>query len=178
MNRPTTCSRTCNRLALCQPTPSNRPLKKRTPPAPPLKYQLGTTVPRNWIPFIPVNISAGSPQIRLQKAAMPEFITRYGDTVVPSRTSLLNPTREDGRLFINEEEVPRAGAIVKRQFNRTRWYNGRVFTWIAKRKEAGRGEGSSGFVLIRFREVGFKCEVSGSAARFQFSCSLITNVIS
>ena len=31
-----------------KPTP-----KDEAPPAPPLKYQLGTTVPRNWIPFIP-----------------------------------------------------------------------------------------------------------------------------
>lgn len=117
------------------------------PPAPLLRYQLGTTVPRNWIPFIPVNITPGSAQIRLQKAAMPEFISRYGDTVVPSRTSLLVPTQADGRLFVHEEEVPRAGAMVTRQFNRTRWYNGRVFTWIAKRKEAGRGEGSSGLAF-------------------------------
>ncbi|MEZ0539922.1 hypothetical protein [Fibrella arboris] len=115
-----------------------------TPPAPLLTYQLGTTVPRNWIPFIPVNINPGSPQIRLQKAAMPEFIAHYGDTLVQSRTSLLEPASADKPLRVNEEEVPRAGAIVKRQFNRTRWYNGRVFTWVAKRKEAGRGEGSSG----------------------------------
>ncbi|MBO0935319.1 hypothetical protein J2I47_02035 [Fibrella sp. HMF5335] len=121
------------------------------PPAPLLTYELGTTVPRNWIPFIPVNISSGSPQIRLQKAAMPEFVaTRYGDTV-PSRTSLLVPRISDKPLFINEEEVPRAGTVVTRQFNRTRWYHGKTFTWIAKRKEAGRGEGSSG---LQFDQVG------------------------
>lgn len=122
------------------------------PPAPLLKYELGTTVPRNWVPFIPVNINPGSPQIRLQKAAMPEFITRYGiNALVPSHTSLLVPTRADKRLFINEEEVPRAGTVVTRQFNRTRWYHGKTFTWMAKRKEAGRGEGSSG---LQFDQVG------------------------
>ena len=116
------------------------------PPAPLLKYELGTTVPRNWVPFIPVNIASGSPQIRLQKAAMPEFVpTRYGpNALVPSRTSLLVPADSTKPLFINEEEVPRAGTVVTRQFNRTRWYHGKAFTWLAKRKESGRGEGSSG----------------------------------
>ena len=117
-------------------------------PAAMLHYQLGTTVPRNWIPFIPVNITPGSAQIRLQKAAMPEFVDRYGDTIVASRTTLLRAT---GKFFLNEEEVPRSGAIVKRMFNRTRWYNGKVFTWVAKRKEAGRGEGESGLSFDQVR---------------------------
>ena len=31
--------------------------------------------------------------------------------------------------FVFEEEVPRAGAVVKQHYRRTRWWDGRVFTW-------------------------------------------------
>lgn len=43
-----------------------------------------------------------------------------------------------------ENEVSRAGAEVRVSFQRTRWYNGKVFTWLGIRKTTGRGEGSSG----------------------------------
>ena len=36
--------------------------------------------------------------------------------------------------FLHQEEVPRAGAIVTRGFQRTRWFDGKVFTWIGRRK--------------------------------------------
>ena len=56
--------------------------------------------------------------------------------------------------FVHEEEVPRAGVIVTRKFQRARGPNGEVFTWIGRRKETGRGEGASGLGVR-----------SGSAAR-------------
>ena len=117
------------------------------PPAPTLRYVLGTQVPRNWIPFLPVKIPNSVSQIRLQKAAMPEFLalkdsTGY-DARVKSRTSFLT----SDPYFVNEEEVPRAGAVVKKSFQRTRWYNGKVYTWVGKQKEVGRGEGTSGLAF-------------------------------
>ena len=48
---------------------------------------------------------------------------------------------------MHEEEVPRAGVIVTRKFQRARGPNGEVFTWIGRRKETGRGEGASGLVF-------------------------------
>lgn len=117
------------------------------PPAPTLKYVLGTQVPRNWIPFLPVKIPNSASQIRLQKAAMPEFLELKNpagyDEIVKSRTTFL----ASEPYFVNEEEVPRAGAIVKKSFQRTRWYNGKVYTWVGKSKEVGRGEGLSGLAF-------------------------------
>jgi len=40
--------------------------------------------------------------------------------------------------------VPRAGAMVTASFQRTRWFDWQVFTWFGRRKQTGRGEGSSG----------------------------------
>jgi len=51
--------------------------------------------------------------------------------------------------FLHEEEVPRAGAIVSQSYQRTRWTNGRVIVWLGARKQAGRGEGSSGLAFDR-----------------------------
>ena len=45
--------------------------------------------------------------------------------------------------FIFEEEVPRAGTRMTQLFERTRWTDGRVHTWLRVRRQTGRGEGSS-----------------------------------
>ena len=49
--------------------------------------------------------------------------------------------------FIHEEEVPRAGIRISQSYQRTRWYNGKVFTWLGIKKQTGRGEGSSGLAF-------------------------------
>jgi hypothetical protein len=49
--------------------------------------------------------------------------------------------------FLHEEEVPRAGVIVTRSFQRARWFDGKVYTWIGRRKQTGRGEGASGLAF-------------------------------
>ena len=46
------------------------------------------------------------------------------------------------REIIEEEEVPRAGRIVQRAFQRARWHDGKTYLWIGRRSETGRGEGS------------------------------------
>jgi hypothetical protein len=45
--------------------------------------------------------------------------------------------------FLEEEEIPRAGVIVSRRFQRTRWLNGKTLLWMGRKKRAGRGEGSA-----------------------------------
>jgi hypothetical protein len=54
------------------------------------------------------------------------------------------------RRTVPEEEVPRAGAVVTRSFQRTRWHGGATCLWLGRRKENGRGEGSSG---LRFDQI-------------------------
>ena len=55
--------------------------------------------------------------------------------------------------YVHEEEVPRAGATVTRKFQRTRWYNGRIYTWIGRQKRTGRGEGNSGLKFDQIESV-------------------------
>jgi len=118
-------------------------------PTAPIAYQVMTTVPENWIPFIPVHIDGSNREIQLQRAAMPRILE--GDPNPPlkvrPRTVLLRQGLDASpplSYFVHEEEVPRAGVQLTQQFERSRWSDGRVHVWLRVRKQTGRGEGSSG----------------------------------
>jgi len=60
------------------------------------------------------------------------------------REGIEDNDQQSAPYFINEEEVPRAGVKLTANFQRTRWYNGKIVNWYGYRKQVGRGEGSSG----------------------------------
>ncbi|HEX8145041.1 MAG TPA: hypothetical protein VF553_20915 [Pyrinomonadaceae bacterium] len=116
-----------------------------------VRYVLGTEVPENWIPFIPRHKPGSNRQIRLQRASMPRLTDATRGSRIEPRGKILR-TGLDGRAvregyLLHEEEVPRAGVILTRSFQRARWFDGKVYTWIGRRKETGRGEGASGLVF-------------------------------
>ncbi len=119
-----------------------------------VRYELMRGVPENWIPFIPVHVDGNNREIQLQRASMPRII--IGDPNPPEkvkpRTGLMRLGLDETPpqpYFVHEEEVPRAGVRVTQGFQRTRWHDGRVFTWVGVRKQTGRGEGHSGLVFDR-----------------------------
>lgn len=119
------------------------------PPAANLRYKVMSRVPENWIPFIATHDENSDRQTRLQRGSMPRIIE--GDPQVTMdrikpRSNLLREGLNQApkqSYFINEEEVLRAGINVTQSFQRTRWYNGQVYTWLGVRKRTGRGEASS-----------------------------------
>jgi hypothetical protein len=113
-------------------------------PAPQTRYVLGTSVPDYWRPFIPVHVPGSVRSIRLQRARL------EGNFREPKAEVL----RKKGDYFIEEEEIPRAGRIVQRVYQRARWHDGKTFLWIGRRSETGRGEGSSGLVFDHIIERG------------------------
>jgi hypothetical protein len=116
-----------------------------------VQYRLGTTVSENWIPLIPVHIPGSNREIRLQRAAMPRLSVRPPVPIEP-RGAILRPGLDETPKkphFVHEEEVLRAGAIVTRSFQRARWWDGRIYTWLGRRKQTGRGQGSSGLEFDR-----------------------------
>lgn len=127
------------------------------PPAPvpanaPIRYRVMNTVPENWIPFIPVHVDGTNRKIQIQRAAMPRILE--GDPNPPvkiqPRTILLREGLDRAPAqpyFVFEEEVPRAGTRLVQAFERTRWTDGRVYTWLRVRRQTGRGEGSSGLAF-------------------------------
>lgn len=115
-------------------------LRKTTPPpfvpAPgnaSIRYVLGTTVPDNWTPFIPVHLSGSVTEIQFQRATMPGAKGAQGEIL----TEVAAP------YYIQEEEIPRSGVLLTRNFTRTRWVNGKTYLWIGRTKNTGSGEGWS-----------------------------------
>ncbi|GAB3218048.1 hypothetical protein J0A67_01855 [Algoriphagus aestuariicola] len=124
------------------------PLEAPDNPESKIRYLAGTTVPENWIPFIPVHKSGSEKEIRLQRAKIPN---------APAPQSLLLKEHQPVH-FIEEEEVPRAGVIVKRTFKRTRWIDGKTILWVGRTKTTGRGEGWSGLMFDRLLPIEKKSE--------------------
>jgi hypothetical protein len=117
-----------------------------------LVYRLATEVPQQWIPFVAVPAEPGdegtNPVIQLERRALLRTEADGQHRRVHPRGVLLRtdpgqtPDTEPP-LRIEEEEVPREGAIVERSFQYARWFDGRSLLWLGRRKHAGRGEGSS-----------------------------------
>jgi hypothetical protein len=112
-----------------------------------IRYLLGTTVPENWIPFLPAQPAAGSGEIAFQRAGMPRIGMPPRDTVRAKGVLLNEPQLP---WFVNEEEIPYSGTIVTRRYQRVRWYDGRTYLWIGRQRETGRGVNGSN---LRFDQI-------------------------
>jgi hypothetical protein len=119
-----------------------------------VRYQTMSSVPENWIPFIPVHVPGNNRQIQLQRAAMPRVLT--GDPNPAEKVQPLTSLLRQGldlpaaqTYFLHEEEVPRAGARVTQYYSRSRWTQGQVYTWLRVQKQTGRGEASSRLAFDR-----------------------------
>jgi hypothetical protein len=130
-----------------RPLPGNQRAAEIPDPEPPagaggLRYRLQTTVPVNWIPFLPVQIDDTRRAVALERAAMQRDIDGVLTAVAPAGRVL----RPDGLdvYRIPEEEVPRGGTRVLRAVRRTRWLDGSTQLWTARRRRAGQGGAASG----------------------------------
>jgi hypothetical protein len=122
-----------------------------------LRYSLMGTVPENWIPFVSVTLANEIKSTAFLQGAMPRVppldpaveggVPVLQHNVVLPRGSLLmrDPVASPNVIF--EEEVLREGATIRRTNQRTRSVDGRTWTWSARKKTAGRGEGSSGLAF-------------------------------
>jgi hypothetical protein len=107
------------------------------PPVPPpsgdlvLRYQLGSSVPDYWIPFLPVQIDTAG-HLQLRRARLP------GPATEPQGRFLTETTS----LFL--EEVPQEGVRLIRLYCSARGPDGSTYLWIGRQRTAGSGEGRSG----------------------------------
>jgi hypothetical protein len=105
--------------------------------AAPLYYRLQSFVPWHWFPLLPVKLDVFSGEIALERGQM----VRPDGVTSPAPIGRL---LEGAPYRVREESVPRTGVKVTREAVRSRWLLGDTHLWIARRKTAGRGEGSSG----------------------------------
>jgi hypothetical protein len=120
-----------------------------------IAYLAMTSVPENWIPFVPVHVPGSVREIQLQRGRMLRIIQSdpLPPEKVPPRTTLMRQGLDDTPkqpYVIHQEQVPRAGAIVTESFRRTRWTKGEAFVWLGVQKQVGRGEQLSG---LRFDSI-------------------------
>lgn len=122
------------------------------PPPPTIagvRYTLGTTVPENWVPFLPVHLPGSIQDIRFQRGAMPPHGAVPVDPL--RRGVLLNEL--PAPFYVAEEEVPGSGIIVSRRVQRARWYDGRTYLWVGRARETGRGGAASGLSFDRIDDL-------------------------
>ena len=86
---------------------------------------------------MPVKRPGSARAMRLQRARLPNQTTQPFGAVLAGAAP----------FFVNEEEVPRAGKMVTRSFQRTRLRDGKVVTWLGRRVTVGKGEGASGLAF-------------------------------
>lgn len=111
------------------------------------RYQLASSVPEHWIPFIPVGIPGKAGSILFQRARMP-YGSKYKGVILRKNTTPLKvDNKEFPGYFIHEEEVSRMGASVTRSYQRTRGSKGEIYVWIGRKNGVGRGEGGSGLTF-------------------------------
>jgi hypothetical protein len=115
---------------------------------PPIRYQLATTVPENWIPYVPVHTDSMKRSTQLQRAMIVRNVEKQEPEGVEARSRLLKSAGSSHR--INEEAVTRAALKVLLTVQRTRWIDGSTHLWISRKTGPGQGEGSSG---LRFDHI-------------------------
>lgn len=138
-----------------------------------LKYQLGNTVPENWIPFLPTHLPGQNRAIQLQRASMPRWFNKEFTQIRPVtailREGMHNDESTSEELFVNsqaenqetpffvfEEEVTRSGLQIQSTWQRARWYNGKIVCWYGRRKKTSRGEGASGLTFDSIIDVDYE----------------------
>lgn len=112
-------------------------------------YQLASTVPENWLPFMPV-LDATTGVLALEQGVFERQLPGLATTTVQPRTALLqlHPT-EPYRL--HEHEVPPTGVRVDGSCYRARWYDGRTVLWFGRQRGPAQLMGGSGLVFDQLK---------------------------
>ena len=93
-------------------------------------------------------ISTFSP--RLRRSGLERYVSgqHAGDIVAITRT--LGATDLATPMFVDDREVPRAGAQVSLRDQRARFRGGRTVVWLGYDRRVGRGEGTA---AVRFDQL-------------------------
>ena len=104
-----------------------------------LNYKITTQVPDYWFPLLHDQEEHGKPT-NTNKLTLGSLLRGPNQ---PSPKLLGEISKELKASGIFDEEVPREGIHVYRQFQFSRWHDGSSYLWISRRKHSGKGEGSS-----------------------------------
>lgn len=132
------------------------------------KYTIQSKVPLNWIPFLPQRLKDKENTNRetiLRRGKMPCFVydpqRPSSDHLLPVRpvSSLIRTefvtangssgtqTLKEKPFYINEEEVLQTGIKVVKNYQRARWFDGKVFYWMGISRQLSKMDANSGLVF-------------------------------
>ncbi|WP_035562929.1 hypothetical protein [Hymenobacter sp. IS2118] len=121
------------------------------PPA--YTYQLASSVPENWLPFVPMFDNATGLTV-LEQGVLPRQGVSLDqadpEAVVQPRTALLqlNP---NAPYRLHEHEIPPSGVRVDGSCYRVRWYDGRTVLWFGRHRGPAQPGGSSGLAFDQLK---------------------------
>ena len=136
-------------------------------------YQLQSSVPFNWIPFIPQRLSTedakktpfflGGREIVLRRGKMPCYIyngDHFDLQAVRPQGSIMRPvlkTDNNGKIkeepmVIHEEAVQATGIRLTKNYQRARWIGGKTYQWLGIYKRQAKTEASSGLVFDKLKK--------------------------
>lgn len=145
-------------------------------PSAKFNYQLQSTVPFNWIPFIPQRLSSkdaknstfflGGREIVLRRGKMPCYLYNeqtadFELNAVRPQGSIMRPKVKysaDGKvksetpMVIHEEAVQSTGIRLIKNYQRARWIDGSVYQWLGVYKRLAKTEVSSGLTFDELTE--------------------------
>lgn len=134
-------------------------LRRLTPAAPAVAnaagpaytYQLASSVPENWLPFVPVFDDATGLTV-LEQGVLPRpgFALANPDAVVQPRTALLQ-LQPNAPYRLHEHEIPPTGVRVDGSCYRVRWYDGRTVLWFGRHRATAQPGGSSGLAFDQLK---------------------------
>ena len=133
-------------------------------------YSLQSSVPFNWIPFIPQRLSSkvsknlpffmGGREIILRRGKMPCYIfnkDHYDLLAVRPQGSIMRPVLRfiingDGKvkeepMIIHEEAVQATGIRLTKNYQRARWIGGKTYQWLGIYKRQAKTDASSGLIF-------------------------------
>lgn len=102
-----------------------------------LSYKLASTVPSNWIPYLP-RLNGNSV---IEHYCQAQMVTNDVNQLALRPLSHL-ANQELKQLC--EEAIPKAGLRIQITKQRVRWTDGKTYIWLGRKVKAGRGEGNSG----------------------------------
>ncbi|NNE76540.1 MAG: hypothetical protein HKN31_05650 [Pricia sp.] len=107
------------------------------------RFRLASTVPTNWIPYLPFHIDGSKVNIELRRAVM----MRNEAHTAPEDIEPISTLARNDLLTIREEAVPRSGVRIQLTRQRVRGTDGKTYIWQGRKVLAGKGEGSSGLTF-------------------------------
>lgn len=139
-------------------------------------YLLQSTVPYNWIPFIPQRLQnaqdksdpffLGGREMILRRGKMPCYLyENEAFSILPVRPlgTILRPEVaekvENGKatdwketpMVIHEEAVQATGIRLTKNYQRARWLNGKTYNWLGIYKRQSSTAGNSGLAFDELR---------------------------